>query len=425
MSRTMKLAISICLITIGVYTNYDIVVATLLVALCANDDEILLPILVIGPICETAFVLFPGFTFSALLSLFCVAKALVVLVRRHDFIGVPPMLGGFIILGLSFLFNLSKAPLQGFDTATPTQIISITSKLLTVWAVYRLATKHTFDWSLFWSNQQIIGFATLCVVYVHILGNSITYNWYNQLERIGYYGADLNEFSVCCIALVPMILGKHNVQIFSRLGLACMTLVVLLIFKTVSLSATIILCSALILHSFHEKTLRLTLGVAAVGATIFFSDLLSLLAETSIGVRSAFLSEGGTQRDVTTGRLTLWIGAMKGIGENFMWGVGPGAATEESFNHSYSGIKLVTHNTVLQFLISFGFVGVFNLILTLAVFKRQVLSFSHYALVGSLAILGAGAMSLSWLWKDSIWILLGLHLGYNYAKSSANNSNFG
>ena len=421
-----KTFLVLALVSLGIFSSYDTIIAILLIGFCANDDEHLIPLLVVGPIFETAFVLTPGFTFSALLGIFLILKAVIKLfANRNPGQSSVLLVIALLYLLLSFMYGAATSGGRGLMPASVPQIISAFSKILLLWAVYRITREQNFVWSRFWLQQKILGLGTLLLVYAHLMTQITAYNWYNSVERLGYQGADLNEFSISCVALVPLILGRQNVRIVSGTGLACMVLVLLLIFKTVSLSATVIFCSALFLHSFREKSLRLFLLVAAVGTALFFSDVVSTLSETSIGVRSTFLSEGGTQRDVTTGRLTLWVGAIPGIWEYLWWGVGPGATTEASFNHLYSGIELVTHNTILQFLISFGLVGALCLIFTLVLFKRLLFSFSHYALICSMVILSAGAMSLSWLWKDSIWILLGLHIGYNYAKRSANNSNFG
>ena len=420
--RDFKLALILGLITLGIYTSYDLFLGLLLLGIVANDDELMLPVLVVGPICETAFVLFPGFTFSALLSLFLILKAITYALRQKKFSHIPALLGVLLVLAMSFAFNWLSAPIRGLDKASIAQITGSLGKVLTFWAVFQLVTRPTFNWSRYWLNQQTIGFVILCAVYTHVLYNSTIFNWYNQVDRIGYQGADLNEFSICSIALLPLILGKKNVHLVSWLGFASVILISLLLFKTVSLSATIIFCLFLLFHSFHEKSFQLLLAFGGFLVIIFFSEVVDNLSQTSIGVRSAFLSGGGTEKDITTGRLTLWAGALRGLWEYPLLGVGPGANSEASLNQLHSGMRLVTHNTILQFFVSFGLMGAGCLLIALLKMKNFIFRFSHYAIVASLGILLAGSMSLSWLWKDILWILLGIHIGYNYVEHLANNS---
>ena len=396
------------------FYSYDAIIAILLVGLCANDDEHLIPLLVVGPIFETAFVLFPGFTFSALLSILLILKATIRLfANRNPGQSTAILIMGVLYLALTFMYGGATTGLRGLEAASIPQIISAFSKILLLWAIYRITSTQNFAWHRFWHQQRVLGLGTLFLVYTHLITEATSYNWHNTVERLGYQGADLNEFSISCLALVPLILHRDKVHITGLFGLSSLALVVLILLKTVSLSATLVFIIFLLSFLTRDRQFMIIASVLFACSLFFLPQVSELLQKSSIGVRAEYLLEGRANSDFSTGRLTIWQGALSGIAEYPLLGVGPGANSEVSLNQQQSGIALVTHNTILQFLISFGLLGLTLLISLIIAYKNQLFNKSSVSILYSLFIIFLGAMSLSWLWKDLFWILLGLHLGLN------------
>ena len=174
---------------------------------------------------------------------------------------------------------------------------------------------------------------------------------------------------------------------------------------------------------FRERSMKV-LAISLLIPSLFgWAALSSQIQESSIGKRASYILQGNSVGiDVGSGRLTVWEAALEGMSDRlFLFGIGPGNTTERSFQKRYSGHNLVTHNTLLQFLISFGGLGVVAVVGLCRKYRRIIFPIASAPLACSLILLIAGSLTLCWLWKDMLWIVCALIIGNNL--HAANTSN--
>ena len=140
--------IGVCIVG-GMYSSFDIILALLLVLLCRNHTEALLACLVCGPLCESAFVLVPGFTFSALVSLLLIGQVILSSIKTRNFKTINTLFVLLAALMLCVIYNYIHSYLFSLDSIELSEIIMMASRVALAWSIITKTRLSNFCWSKF------------------------------------------------------------------------------------------------------------------------------------------------------------------------------------------------------------------------------------------------------------------------------------
>ena len=211
-----------------------------------------------------------------------------------------------VVIGL--LNNIGFSYFRGVDSVTLSEIPVIISRPILALSAYILTSHRHFSWQEFFKAIHKFGITLVILVLIHMSIYAVSHNWYNQLERTAYFGADLNEFSILIVALTPLLVSHKEARKPSRLfDVAIFMLVLTVLLKTVSLSA-FVLFSILVVLFIARQNRKTILPIVALFSGIGLSTtLLDTVRSSSIYRRLDYLSSSSSQADLSTGRFELWL----------------------------------------------------------------------------------------------------------------------
>ena len=346
--------ISICLFSDFMFTGIGLIILSGLL-----NDKLILSHLIICPLFETAVIISDGISISKVIYGFYILYFIVFLLLKKD----KKTYGNDILLIFSFLLLIGSFAIyfsneNGIYDFSFFSIITLNFSRIVI--LFLLVNFLINQGEIFIKTSTLrlssILVFVIPLLYFYFQTNNYEINWYNKATRIALVGADPNEFSVIICCVLPYVL--LNPKINYLLKIAALIFSGAMIVSLASRGGTIaFLLLFFILPLFIDKykfaTYLLLFAIVFTGL-IFFQQNIS---ELDLAVVNRFFYFDDTST-LTSSRFDLWKGSFSAILDSPIIGYGPSNELAEVINKRYSGIKLISHNILIQFIHSFGFVGI-------------------------------------------------------------------
>jgi len=243
-------------------------------------------------------------------------------------------------------------------------------------------------------------------------------SWFNLVDRFFLENIDPNEFSIIIISFIPFVafnLIKKKHFYLKILSFAAYGIIFYLTILTASRSGfiTFIFATFIIIYFFgfikiSNRSFFTTIGLLVVIIIVLDAGIIDI---DKIFVRFTFY---GNDLSMTTARrVDFWKNAIELFPHRPFIGYGLSPFASRYYNGIGTGTPNVMHNIFIQTLFQLGLFGLISLILLLKhpfenkiLFKLREKDKVLLQPYLSFLILLFGGMSLSWLWRELIWIYL-------------------
>lgn len=440
-SKTTKYKILFFLITytIAILTKNTLILFLAIVLLTLNDRRFILPYLLTTPLVENILLVRTEVTITKLLVIYLVIYFVFYLLMSNQIIfmnykSVSLILYFIVVIyGMINSIYIAKNPLV-YGNLTSVFIETMYKYLpmiIFAFLIYQffISQKQNFIFdSIYISIYSISFYLIIVVIYFVTIGHTSS-NWWNVATRLSFSGTDPNEFAglISALAVFPLYLIFYSNKKNFLLGLISFLLSSYAILQTLSKGGTLTLLvafSIFLLIFFKDNSKKIFI------ITIFI--LISILILINIGVVNInpllkrFTAQHiDTVSDLTTGRLDLWLIALKEISSKPILGFGGSGSTPLWITGKYIGSNNVLHNLYLEILLRYGIIGFFSFSFILFIIIKDFVNLRRYISTNpnfkilllpfiSLAVLLFSGMGLTWLWREIIWFLIGINYSLIY-----------
>lgn len=418
-------------LTLGLATRTPILTLFLFFVLIIWDSRFLFTILLFSPVVDTILVVSEGVTLTKILAISLGGYFLFYLFTNKSVLPrkIALLFPFFIFLTfLATLYAIMDPNNMVSKNSFTDYMTKILPRLLFGFILYLFLLKKG---STFIKNNisvATVGISlSLIVTTVYFIGWGYQEtDWWNVVTRKSFEGADPNEFGAMLVAmsifsLFLMFYAKKN--LLKILGITALGLVAYAVTLTLSrgsmASFVFVMGIAILIFSkfsFHKFIKYGVLGILMIMLLIQlgFIDAFSIKERFS-GQHSQNLS------GMTAGRTDIWKAGLNAFMERPFLGFGNTRGAILNVSYEATGAKHVMHNAYLEALLRLGFVGFFFFILLIGQCLKSIPSFfknDRYKLEKPIWLIPAlvlisvcfSAFSLSWLWLELLWYLIGISL---------------
>lgn len=417
--RNITFILNIIGIFISIYSIQFVGILLIFFCIVVNK-ELILTNLVLTPFYETTVVIYEGISASKILYLFVICLTLVHLItKQYKKIILIDCLIVFALLFAFSTFNNIHAFKIGIikEFSFFSYISYYSSRIILLFLLVNFLVNQSDKFLQNSTNYLSLSLAfVIPIVFIYLQTNFVEINWYNEASRQVLVGTDPNELSVILISYFPFLLINKKFNFVIKIFLIILS--ILIILKLAS-RTSIILIFALILflpfYLYNKKSSRLFYFIILVVGFTFSLDFI-LESNASLVNRLTFSNDVNI---FTGNRFDLYVGSINAFFDNPIFGYGANNTIASEINFKYSGTRLVSHNTILEFIMSFGIVGVFSVFFLIfnnkKYFKFQNSYLANIYLLSLLTLI-LGSFSLSWLWREILWVLFAIYFSLNYRK---------
>jgi len=386
----------------------------------------ILPELLLLPIVDYSMIAVNGVTINKVVISFYILYFLTYLIKNKYFKSINRI----IYVVLFFLIVLIGIINVSFDSSVISYAGGMKEILITNFLInlprlflfflmyyYYKAKGYRFTKNSIEIIKAIIPYIMLGILIYTIVFQHVTY-WRNIVARQSFEGSDPNEFSILIVSLSPYVFlniyGSKNI-LFKVINIIGLSAIFYIVVASGSRAGFITFIFALILVAYFNKWIKISLR--NIGFLI--ASLLSIIVIINSrfvnfnNLLLRFILEDSGLSSTTGKRSDFWGNAIHLFPQRPIIGYGLSTYTSRYYNMLGTGIDAVMHNIFFQTLIQLGLLGVVVLFLAIKkpfsnkyIFKQKdkTLLLPFLALL----ILLFGGMSLSWLWREVIWINLAI-----------------
>jgi len=384
------------------------------------DKKLILVNLILTPVYETAVVFVEGISLTKVLYSFYIFIFILYFYKNKNIkLILIDFLVLFSILLVLGLVNVSYYYETGVIDDFP---------LLSMFFYYfsRVVLFFLFFNYLINKSEEFIVKSTnyLCLALIFVIpflifyfqANSIDINWYNKAQRTILAGSDPNELSIIIISLFPFFLFKKKLNIIFKVLLAfgCSYL----LFSFASRSSLVLLLLLIILFPFYYFSKNKNIALYFLLLFVVSNILFEYNVFDNFNMINRFVLSNDIN-DVTGNRFNLYKASLQGFLENPIIGYGPSNSLAAAINFKNSRIDLVSHNIILEFLMTFGIIGVLAFIYLYTRYNKYFIREKNHitkTFQFSLLFLLVGSLSLSWLWREILWVTFAIYFALNYLR---------
>ena len=417
--KHLSFVINILGIFSSVYVNQYFGIMLIILSMIANK-ELIIANLVVAPFYETIIIIADGISITKVLYLFAMALTFfnLIIIKPKKII-LLDFVFAFSVLILFSTLNVRNAYYVG--TINEFNLLDLILYYLSRLLLFFLLVNYLINKSekFFQNSTKYISLVLIFVVpmvVIYFETNSFEINWYNKATRKILFGADPNELSVIIISFFPfVILSKKLKHVFKILIILSS---IFLIFQLASRTSLLLFISFLILFPFYYYSKNSKRLFFLFIIYVIFNYSLEFLIQQNFDIINRIIFSDDLD-SFTGNRFSLYIGSINAFLDNPIFGYGANNLLASEINFEYSGIRLVSHNIILEFLMSFGLLGAV-LVLILYFKNKRYFKIPNTYLMNtyffSLFILLIGSFTLSWFWREILWVIFAIYFALNYKK---------
>ena len=401
----------------SVYLNQYLGIILIILSIVACK-ELIIANLVITPFFETAVIITDGITITTVLYLFVLVLCMINLFfKKNNKIILLDFLFAFFILLIFSTIGVYNAYIYG--TINEFNFLKLIVYYLPRIVLFFLLTNFLINQSenFFENSTKYLSLFLIFIVpmlCIYFQNNSTEINWHNKATRTILNTTDPNELSVILISFFPFIFLSKSLKIIFKIFFSIFSLY--LIFQLASRTSIFLLFSFMILFPiyYYKKSFQRLSFIFLISLLFTFS--LEFIIQQNFDIINRIVLNDNIN-NATGGRSSLYIGSFNAFIDNPIFGYGANNNLASEINFKYSGIRLVSHNIILEFLMSFGLIGVISISI-LYFNNKKIFKISNTYLANTyrfaLFILLVGAFTLSWFWREILWIIFSIYFALNY-----------
>jgi hypothetical protein len=410
LNKELYLIPCLCLLTISIFFQLTALFIFSLILLLIEDKRKFLFCILTSSLFENIFPSIMGLSVSSLIYIICLIILFDSIFRSNinHKVDFKIVLFTWIIFSLFGSLNYYTSEFYNLNQSSHLFYIlfNILGRLLIFIGIVYSPITNKNKRAFFESNSKPLQFV-IVLFFIYFIIYSESWFGYSTVSRAILEGIDPNETSILLITMFGISI--INMKKINKIFLIILYLTVMS-FILLSVSRTGIICF-FIYSAFIFYNLKIRFKNVILFLIIIFSfSYLDLL----IG---DFLIRNSENEGLGT-RYMLWSNSLELINKNLYFGSGISKQLNINYNYRTSFSAKVSHNSIIDLL---SWVGIFGTIsyYTLVYYcidKRKILKkdLSILIIIQMIAML-----SLSWVYKDLVWITLAL----GYVNKFQNNEN--